>query len=291
MTDEKKINPVLVVLTDAEKVEDIKSAMDSRTLFDTVGEAVEAMEKAASQTENFHGLPIAIKGMNDEGEIDPATYEGCFAVLSYVGARVESTSGKKVVGIRSIQVTPMPKLEAFMASEDGLKWLSKIAEKELSHVAFRSFRESATMMEFQQGVERSPGTVEDFIAEHASSTGIDTKTFDMLWAEFRKSLKKQKPKLYAALPAKGEVLKSIRSRAYAVAEHSLLESKNIFVGIANMMTAAALGNTAKDNSPQPLDVTAFESWLAGRDTLVLQKAEQKELTEADLEGIDLDFAE
>lgn len=290
-------NRALAILTDETKVNSIKKAMPARKTYDSLEAAISALEKASAATESFHGLPVAVTGMNYEtGEIDSTLYAGNAVILAYVGGRAESASNKdkNIVGIKGVAIYPQPPLASFIDSEEGKTFLSKIVEKEAALVAFRNFRESATLYEFQQGVSKVASSVSALIADsQRGGNGLDTETFDALWSDMRTALKQQMPALVALFPSKQEVIKAIRSASYAKSEHEALESKGVFVWLANVLIQAAESNTdAKTNEPNPMDASAIKSWLEGRESLNLTKAESKPADFSVLDSIQLPgFAE
>lgn len=281
-------NRALSILSDSKKVEAIKEAMESREVFPTLADALEKLGKAASQTENFYGLPIAVKGtvFDSEGnpteEIDESLYDGSMAALAYVGARVNKGDSKGT-GIKGIVVFPVPTVESFLAEGDnGQAWIRKVVEKEVGLVAFRTYRDAGTLLEFQNGVKASPGTVAEYVAEYQrSGGGVDTKTFDALWNGLRLSLKNDMPALAKLLPGKAEVAKSMRSASYAAANHPQLEAAGVFAKLANILIQAAASNKdSKTGEAKPLDASAIQGWLDGRDELELAtpKAEEKDFS-------------
>lgn len=274
---ETEVNPAHVaipILTDSTKVEAISKAMRQREVFPTLAAAIAKLQKAAEDTDAFYGLPIAIKGANDDGSIDESIYEGAGAALAYVGARVDDNKGKKIPGVKGVVIFPIPTVDSFLAGgEAAINWIAKLVEKEAALVAFRGYRESASLAEFQNGVQSSPASVDEYVTEYSrSGSSLDTETFDALWNGLRLSLKTQQPILSKLIPAKAEVLKAIRSSAYASAEYGPLEEKGIFAKLANILIDVAKNNTTKDGTSNPLPTKTLEDWLAGRDTLTLTKA-------------------
>jgi hypothetical protein len=280
----------LVMLTDQEKIDALGKVLPSHKEYDSYAEAEAAIQKLAPSTENFYGLAIAVAGLNDDGTgIDPAAYEGMRVRVGTLASRVE-INGKAKNAIKAITVLPIPTIEAIMATGEGKAFLDKVIAKELSHVAYRNIRDAVTDMDLLAGMAKSPRSVADYLAEskRAGSAG-DTETFDALWAGLRQAVKESVPALYKVLPPKGDVIKSIRSKAYALANYEPLENAkqgSIFVGLAQAAIATAAKNTTKDGQPQPLDSSAITDWLAERETLVLGKTEEKDYSAVD----EIDFA-
>lgn len=292
---EGEANIPLAVYTDEAIVESVSKAMRSRQTFPTVAEAVKKLSDAiaATQPKNadgtpndeapaLFGLPIRIKGADSEGNIDESIYEGMRAALAYVGARIDDPAkkGQKITGIKAVVIFPVPTVEAFAESEKGRAWLDKIVEKEAAHVFFRGLRDAATTIDLTNGMTQGPATVDEYVTEYSRSGGLDTDTFDALWTSLRKAMVAKMPPLAKLLPAKGEVLNSIRSKAFALANFPDLETHpqagSIFERIGLALIDAAKKNTTNGNA-NPLPTDAVESWLAGRDELVIApKSEVKD---------------
>lgn len=288
-------NPAIVPLMDEDKVASIKKLMKSRQTFDSLPDALTALKKVLDGTSNAHGVNVAIHGTNPEtGEVDESIYSApnTKTVLAYVGAKKEAKEGGNT-GIKSIVVYAMPTLDAFMATDDGKAWLAKIVEKESAAVAFRNFREVSTRNELFAGVNKAPATAEQYVTEYTRSGGIDTDTFDALWTEIRKAIKKKSPKLSAQLPSKPEIINGIRSKQWAEEMFPALESNGVFVVLANLVIDNAKSNTGtqKDEAGNdvevaaPMDTTAIDGWLAGRDSFKIETKKSEDFDASLLAGL------
>lgn len=259
----------LNVLTNETSIDSITKALGaSRKVYTNIADALVTLGAAAEATESFHGLPVALVGVDGEGNADPAVYnDSVMVVVATVGTRVDGTA-KKINGLKGIVVFPMPTLESYLANDDGRTWLEKIAEKESAHVAFRAFREADSEEAFLDGVTRAPQSVEDFVTGATRSDAVDDETFSLVWKALRLRLGKEKAALAKLIPTKPEVVKAIRSAVYAASEHPELESKGVFKWLANLVIVGA--------KAEKLDTSSIESWLAGRDTFVITKAKPTE---------------
>lgn len=280
----------LAPLTDETKVNAIKKALPARKRYDSIESAIAALQKAAGETENFYGLPVAIQGQGEDGDVDESVYTDMSAIIARVNAKGDEAKGKES-GIKGIVVFPVPTLDSIIGDETGKAWLDKTMEKEAALVIFRSFRDSSTLDEFMSGVAKSPKTMAELIAQHTrGAAGLDTETFDATWPGLRTFLKKKQPNLDKALPQKAEVIKCIRSASYArsIPETAKLEEAGVFVKLAQTCIAAAASNTnEKTKEPNPLDSSAIQSWLDGRDTLEIKRAEKQAV---DVDAAIADFA-
>ena len=280
----------LAALTDETKVNAIKKVLPARKRYDSIADAIAALTKAAGETDNFYGLPIAIQGQDADGNVDESVYESMGAIVARVNAKGDEAKGKES-GIKGIVVFPVPTLDSLIGDESGKAWLDKIAEKEAALVIFRSFREASTLDEFNAGVAKSPKTMAELIAQHTrGAAGLDTETFDATWPGLRTFLKKKQPNLDKALPQKAEVIKCIRSASYANSDPDTakLESAGVFVKLAQTCIAAAQSNkNDKTGEANPLDTSAIQSWLDGRDSLEIKKAEKAAV---DVDAAIADFA-
>lgn len=286
-------NPAIIPLMDDDKVASIKKLMKSRQTFDSLPDALTALKKVLDGTSNAHGVNVAIHGTNPEtGEVDESIYSApnTKTVLAYVGAK--GKEGEKS-GIKSIVVYAMPTLDAFAATDEGKAWIAKVLEKEAALVAFRNFREVATRNELFAGVNKAPATAEQYVTEYTRTGGTDTDTFDALWTEIRKAIKKKSPKLSAQLPSKPEIINGIRSKQWASEMFPALEQNGVFVVLANLVRENALANTgtAKNDAGEdievaaPMDVTAIDGWLAGRESFVIETKKSEDFDASLLAGL------
>ena len=303
-----EVNSPLVVVTDETIVDSIGKALRNREVFPTVAAAVAKLINAQTaltpkladgspdpEAAPFFGIPVRVKGADADGNIDETLYEGMNAALAIVGARVDGpkAGGPKISGIKAIVIFPIPSIDAFIASPEGKVWLAKITEKEAAHVFFRGLRDAATTIDLSNGMTKGPGTVAEYVSEYSrsGSGGLDTDTFDALWTTLRKSLLQKMPALAKLLPSKQEVLNSIRSKAFALENHKDLETHptagSIFARIGLALIDMAKQNTV-NGTASPLPTEAVESWLAGRDELVLaSRKEEKDFSV--LSGMDISF--
>lgn len=274
------------------QIEALSKAFDGqRNEYPTLDAAMAKLESinAAKETEGLFGLPVAVVGYDDStGEVDPAFYEGSRAVLALVGARgIKTDVGKEANSFKAVVIFPIPTLASFLSAtaeqlaaipENVRAWLDKVIVKEASHVAFRNFRDANTMAELLNGAKAAPKSIDEYVtASSREGSGLDTDTFDALWGSFRTMLRKNQPALFDLLPQKPEVIKAIRSKAYAETqdETAALESKGVFQRIGEMLILGAKNNKDKDGNPAPLDESTLVDWLAGRDTLVITKEAPK----------------
>lgn len=256
-----KSAPVRLVSDD--DIGKIKKAMRAYQNFATLDEAVAAINKVATETDDFLGLPVKFRGIDvQDGKYvaspDAAgLYAGSYATFGYVAG---SARGKEGKSIKMVLLFPTPTLDSVMDSEEAIDWLGKVANKELRHVLFRNFRDADSWDEIEQGFATAPTDLAGYLASHSRGAAeeIDTDTFDAIWPDYRKHLAKDRAALAKVLPAKQEVIKAIRSKSYADARYGDLEAKNIFLGIAMQIVQIAEGQD------QPLDATAIKLWARER---------------------------
>jgi hypothetical protein len=262
----------LVFLFDEDKVKKIKTAMNDYEVFDSVDLAAAKLEKAMAATENFFGLPVQVKGLKEDGTIDSDLYAGQRACLAYITAK-GSAKDDKSSGIKGVLLFPVPTVEQFMATDAGKQFIDKVTVKEVRLVAFRQVRDSTSLYDFTSGMERIPSNADEYATESRRG-GIDTDTFDALWAGFKTALKDRKPEHYAALPQKKQFLDALRSADYArnTDETRAFEEGGWFAKYAELLIGAAANNKNPDTgAPEPLDSSALKDWLANRDTLILER--------------------
>lgn len=286
-------NPAIVPLVDEDKVASIKKLMKSREVFDSLPLALAKLKTVLDGTSNAHGVPVAVHGRDPEtGAIDESIYatDNVRTVLAYVGVKGK---GDTQSGIKSIVVFPMPTLEAFVATESGKDWLNKIVEKESALVSFRNFREAATLTDLFSGVNKAPATPDQYVTASTRGADVDTDTFDALWTEIRKAIKKKSPKLSAQLPSKPEIVNGIRSASWAREMFPALESNGVFKALAGIVLENAKSNTGTQKQedgteievPAPMDTSAIDAWLAGRDTFVIETRKSEDFDPSLLAGL------
>lgn len=278
---------------------------DHRKVFESVADALAALKAIYTTVQGFPqdfpvvGAGIGLIDVTGDDSIPPLAEwpveyrtEGTSICVTFVGVRgLKDDDGKEVNGARGFAVYPLHALAAIQADETGLAWLWKVAEKEASHVALRGLRNVAPALgtdAFADAAKAMPLTVSDYV-EESTRESMDTTAFDTLWKDFRKMLQESAATapLVPALPGKAEVLKSIRSKAYALETYPDLEKMGSFLFIGQTMAALiermreqaiAAGNDFE------LDAEEIKGWIAGRDSKVF--AAPKKI-EADLGKVDL----
>ena len=249
----------------------------ARRIFDN-GEAAFTAAAKISEIEGMN-LPILVAGVGNVSTLTelPDWAVGRTAVAA-VGVRRDKTNG-----FRAIAIFPVPTVEDYDADSVGHDWLDKIAVKETSHVAFRALRNvpdsSDSLAALEEASKRMPVTVSDYAEVHRAAGGIDLNAFNTVWTSLRRALIDEYPQLKAALPGKGEIINSVRSKSYAEREYGDLESQGLFVFIGESVINMCAGlKDEKTKEPAPVDASEVQDWLDGRDTLTIAPAERQELT-------------
>lgn len=286
------------ILFDSDKISAIKKAVGAgqeamRRVYDDPAKAAEAFNAASAlaESEGVTSYAVPAEITDSEGNVIASPYSDmdCRAAVAVVGARERNAAGKMESGIRAVVMFPIPTVSAFQeGGESAAKWLDKIAEKEAAHVAFRRLRNAESAEELASAFEAMPTTVDAFVAEYVGE-GADTEAFDTLWTPLRNMLKQNQPALVDLLPAKPEVLKAIRSKAYAEQEHGKLEEHGVFVYLARALIGAAASYANDKGEPDPIDSTAIQQWLENRDTYQLPTRTPAEKDFSVLDNINLEI--
>ena len=260
----------------SDQIDAIKAPLGGkvRKIFDSYKDAKAAFDKAAAAAGDSIPTHAAPKELFQDG------INACVAVVGMrqrVGAKMES-------GIRGLVLFAMPSVDAFV-SEAG-EWIQKIVEKEAAHVAFRRLRNAETTEEMESAFAEMPADVNAYVTQYTGD-GLDTDAFDAIWSPMRAALKESMPALASLLPQKGEVLKSIRSAAYARDEHPELEEKGVFVFLGKSAINGCAGFKDAEGNDAPIDASAIVEWLAKRDELVLATRKPQEKDFSQLAGLDL----
>lgn len=276
---------------------------DHRKVFESVTDAVAAL-KSIYATANFPqafpvvGARIGLIDVTGDNSIPPITewpeeyrVDSVKVAVTFIGVRgIKGEDGKESNGARGFALYPLHPLDAIQADETGIEWLWKVAEKEASHVALRGLRNVNSALgndALAQAAMEMPISVSDYV-EESTRESMDTTAFDTLWKQFRKMLGESPATaaLVSRLPSKSEVLKSIRSTAYAKETYPELESMGSFTWMAGTMAAiidqmkAAAIESGEDFE---LDSDEIKGWLATRDTKVFV---QPKKVEGDLSSVD-----
>lgn len=228
----------------------------------------------------------------------PASYttEGTRVAVSFIGVRgIETTElnekgePKKANGAKGLAIYPLFNVDAINSSESGGDWLWKIIEKEMSHVAFRGVRNvdrNSTLEELSAAALQMPVNVEDYV-EESRREAIDSSAFDDTWANFRKLLKGEPSTtlLVEALPQKQEVVKALRSQAYAKENYGDLEQMGAFVFIGNTMVKVIemANQEAIEKGEATVDAGEIAAWLAKRNEFVFPTQPKKQLAEGQVD--------
>lgn len=261
---------------------------DHRKVFESITDALDSLKKIYA-TENFpanFATVAAGVGLVDLRSADaippvdqwPDAYRtpGVLICVSFIGVRGLKEGDKEVNGARGFAVYPLFPIDMIRADESGEKWLWKVTEKEASHVALRGLRGIALALgndAVAAAAMTMPVSVSDYV-EEAEKDKMDSTAFDTLWRDFRKMLSESASTaaLVPQLPGKAEVVKAIRSTAYAKEQYETLESIGAFVFIADtmagMVDAMKAAAVAEGLPELEIDAGEIRTWLATRDTKI-----------------------
>ena len=271
---------------------------DHRKLFDTLESALGALRTIYS-TEGFPAaFPVIAAGIDQTIDVSgpdtippldkwPSIYTapGVTIAVTFIGQRgLKDENGKEANGARGFAIAPIHAIDNIRATEAGETWLWKVAEKEQMHVALRGVRNADPALGNDALVAAAasmPLAVDDYV-EEATRDSLDTSSFDAVWKQFRKMLAEHPgtAMLVAALPSKPEVLKAIRSKAYAEQEYADLEKMGTFEFIADRIAIVidSMHRAATEAGTEfELDSSEIRGWLAGRATKVFQSPRKVEV--------------
>lgn len=289
-------NRALVPLLDEAKTKAIRTHLGDRTVFVTGPQEItkedgskESVTVSAFEQAQAH-IGNAITAGKLEFDEDAMTLEGIPVLIAEgvenaekitiatLGARDKGDPDKGVKarnGYKAILVYQSPSAEDFLSSEsEGVTdWVKKLIEREMADVAFSGVRMATTLNQLRTVFGDMPTTVETITQKSRESTGLDTDAFDAMWTAFRTGfLRAAAPAVEKALPTKPDVIKSIRSKAYALANPQCVafEENGMWVKIAQKLIEVAPKFKDKDGKPTPVDASSIQEWLDGRDSLVIQ---------------------
>ena len=258
-------------------------------------ESASALSKATAAFLKAKAIADAEGVMTMRQDDELLSSEGMQPTVAIVGARERNDkTGKMDSGFRAVILFGMPDANAFITYEDsdgarvGADWVEKLIQKEAAHVFFRDLRNADTAEDLAAFFDSNPKDVAAFTARYAGMAE-DTDAYDAIWPGFRKLLTAKLPALVKLLPGKGEVMKAIRSRAYAETEAELspLEAQGIFKFLADSMIKAGQTATNDAGEPDPINTETIEAWLAERDTFTYREAPKAEKDFSVLSGLNL----
>lgn len=266
--------------------------------------------KIADLPEFVGGVQVAIAGHGAVAIADLAAGNATLPeagddgfVISLVGVRgipvydaagnpAKTDEGKPETrnGAIALALYPAYSLDAILATDEGRAWLKTQADKEAGLVAFRSLRldvATATIADLMQAAVAMPVSLSDYTDRTRASAAESFAVFNDNWAAFVTVLasRTETASLVAALPAKKDVLASIRSRVYAQTLFPKLEEFNIFVRLGTAFAASMQRVADEAETPVAFDPAAITRWIEGRDALdLLPKAQ---VGNVDLSALDL----
>jgi hypothetical protein len=276
---------------------------DHRKVFESVTDAITALRSiyaTAGFPASFPVVGARIGAIDISGDDTipplaswPEEYrtEGVKVAVTFIGVRgLKDDKGKESNGARGFALYPLHPLDAIQGDETGIAWLWKVAEKESSHVALRGLRGVNPALgndALAQAAMEMPISVSDYV-EESTREAMDTSTFDTMWTRFRKMLSDSPATaaIVPRLPQKAEVLKAIRSKAFATENYSELESMGTFAWMAGTMADIVdVMRSAAIESGEDFDMDSSEirGWLATRDTKIFATPKK---VETDISTVD-----
>ena len=289
---EQAESDALVIIKSTDAAYDIaRKAIGFRKQFDTLALAYAAVESLV-RTEGF---PTSFAVLAAKvGSIDiaagqpeladwPQEYhqEGIGVCVSLLGIRgLKGEDGKNVNGAGAIVLFPSYSIDAITSATGGADWLSKIVEKETAHEAFRGlrgFKSDTARGILAQSAMEMPVSIADYI-ESTSAGRADYSVFTANWSAILGAMR-ENPKFSALADAyptqKAELVKCLRSKAYALSEFPELENMGasgafVFAGKFAIRTVDALNEAAADAGEDEVgDSSVIQDWLDTRDEKIL----------------------
>lgn len=284
---------------EAPKAPRVKSVIEdmapkSPSFFSSVDEAVAYLTRMQTELPDFGNYPLIANGIDGAtGDFDPAVYTDETRVMVHVltnrGTKSKDAQGNEVTNpstVRAIVIHPVPTYDAIMNDEAGLKWLHKIVNTQLSHVAVAPLRKADNLEVAQKDM---PGLAEidganvfnlaSFFSGRESSSV--TETYDKLFRGIIDGFNPKSTPWKRARLNKAELKKALESTAYALAVYPTLEDRGDKPSLFVM--AAQVG--IREAKAQGLDPTIFETWLATRDDKSAAEAGADEEEDFDLDDI------
>ncbi len=259
------------------KVKTVAEHMPSRRIFANLDEMVAYLAAQSSDLSDFGDYPFIAKGFDSEtGEFDPAVYpEGMVPMVVKLTRRAEKTGEGSTV--KAIIVTPIPTLDALIASEEGRRWVESKVVTALNKAVADPLRDAEDPSSV---ADQIPATMNDFLTSESTSKSI-MASFDSLYKELNTLFKSVSKAWERARLTKADIKKALESTAYALSVFPTLESrgegkKSLFVQFIEAGEKAAVN--------RGLDPAIFRKWLDNRDktSATVDDSEDEEFDTDDL---------
>lgn len=262
----------------APKVKTVVDDMAARREFDTTTDAANYIVKCFADFADFGEYPIVSPydssrqasglGQDAEGNLtfDPEIFPESMRVsVSVLTNRVPGGSST----VKGIVVNPIPSYEAIIASEAGQAWLKKIISTELNRLAVRPLRPADANIEDLELLDQLPKSLDDFVTSNRGGGSTLSEAFEKLWKVIRDAIGKQVKAWKLANLSKKELKNAIQSKAHAAQYYPTLEETkqgSLFEFAAKAMKQTALA--------QGMDATLFDTWLANRESYVIEAGDE-----------------
>lgn len=271
--------------------------------FDSAEDAANFLTKCQADIPDFESYPFIANGIDDEGDFNPDVYTDATRVMVHVltnrGTTTKDAQGTEIktpATIRAIVVTPVPRISAIEADELGRKWLDKIINTQIAHVAVAVLRKSEDLNLARRDMpgvitETVPGNegeepleIERFnLASFFSGreSGGVMETYDKLFRGIIDGFSIKSKAWKRSRLNKAELKKALESKAYALAVYSPLEDR----GDKPSMFVMAAQVGIREAKEAGLDPTVFEQWLDSRDDKAASTGADEEDDDFDLDDI------
>lgn len=248
---------------DDSKAKTVAEDMNFRRIFNTTEEAGAYLNLCAESFKDFGDIPLASRGIDEEGNFDPTIYTDGMQVMV-------ATLREAKKGVKAIVVTPIPSLTSLLADANGTSWIERIIQKELNHVAVRALREAADVSTV---VDQMPTTRDAYISSARGDGGGIMETFNELYKAIGATMASAVAVWAKTKPVRGDLKRAMESKGFALEYFPALENRgegkdSLFVVAMNLGI-----NTAKKKG---LDPTIFERWIETRNAKVFKAGDVEE---------------
>lgn len=213
-------------------------------------------------------------------------------MFAKLGERVEVAKGEKKVVTRALILTPVPSFTDFLDDDKGREWLQAKYETEVNHklmLRIRGMIDAGTLT--QDNINSLPKTVEEFaVTTRTAADKEDLAAFTKLFPKIWKSLRTRKA--WARFNFTPKMLRqALASKAHAAALYPEIENaeggSGFLVVLQAFKQSVDLYNKAKKPEEDSLSPAIFDTWLASRDSHVLDMSEDDDNDDADDFSVDV----
>lgn len=269
----------------APKAKTVLADMPSRTVFDSVEEATNFIQKASEDFSDFGNFPVVFVGSTEDGDFSPEIYNDSMQIAIVKLTEKGSKEQGKDSTVKSIVIYPSPKPEAVIADPAASDWLAGIIAKEANLVAMRPLRKASTADELKDAQDAMPTTLAEYMTSGRETSSGILETFNTLWQLIKKAMGERYKSFALANLSKKELRKAMESASYAATVYPKLETRENKKGEPDSYFEKAIRLGLALAAAESLDSTIFQRMLDTRNEKEIEVADDEDDDAFDFDAI------